>query len=246
MREIKDLTVYDSLYALGDTHGNNLQIVPHLLQTDKESNKCILHCGDFGVGFIKPQGEQDMLERLNKRLAKYRTTMYVIRGNHDDPAYFEGHHDYSHITLVKDHTTIELNLRGEKKVVYMNGGAVSVDRINRIPSKSYWWNEGVKALDEYQVGYIPSNIDIVITHTRPRGVFPVTKDGIEYWLLKDMALERDLDIELEVITDIFDALRSKNPQGFKHYYGHFHTSNFEKIGEVEHHLLDIDELKEIR
>jgi hypothetical protein len=248
MNSITDNHNYDVLYAVGDTHGENLAIAPMLLGNDTELKKCVLHVGDFGIGFSTRAGDNVAMIKLNARLSNYNIVMYAIRGNHDNPLYFndpEYKLEFSNIILVPDHTVLNLIIEGKDRVVYMNGGAVSVDRAHRVPSKSYWWNEGVNRLNNSELDEIPGNIDIVITHTRPKGVFPVNKKGIEHWLLKDMGLDRDLDIELGVITDIFDTINNKNKE-YQHFYGHFHASNLDIIKGVRHKLLNIKEICEIK
>ena len=251
MNYIDNSTNFDILYVLGDTHGENMKIAPHLIGDDKSLSKCILHCGDFGIGFSSVKGDVAMMERLNTRLKKYNTTMYVVRGNHDDPKWFNSsgtdteEHQFPNVILVPDHTILNLTIQDEAKVVYMNGGAISIDRCQRIPGRSYWWNENVTALSAKDLALIPDNLDIVITHTRPQGVFPINKNGIEHWLLKDMALDGDLDIELGVISDIFEAINAKNSE-YRHYYGHFHDSYTECIDGRWHSLLNICELREVR
>tara|TARA_R110000803_G_scaffold206817_1_gene274328 strand:- start:1325 stop:2071 length:747 start_codon:yes stop_codon:yes gene_type:complete len=248
MNYIDDKTKYDTLYTIGDTHGENLSIAPMLLGNDSELRKCVLHCGDFGIGFSSYVGDREMMRKLNRRMIKYNITLYAIRGNHDNPVYFndeKSHFGLSNVILVPDHTILNLIVEGKDKVVYLNGGAVSVDRVNRTPSKSYWWNEAVNRLSEHDLAGIPDNLDIVITHTRPKGVFPISKDNIKFWMEKDMSLERDLDIELDIISDIFDNINSKNPE-YQHFYGHFHTSNLDIIGDVKHKLLNIKEICEVR
>ena len=248
MNTITDNTNFDVLYALGDTHGENLAIAPMLLGNDEKLKKCVLHCGDFGIGFSTRTGDNVAMIKLNARLSRYNIVLYAIRGNHDNPVYFNNPKfelDFSNIILVPDHTILNLTIEGKDKVVYMNGGAISVDRTNRTPSKSYWWDEGVNSLSNSELDEIPNNIDIVITHTRPRGVFPVDKNNIEHWLLKDMGLDNDLEIELETISTIFNAINSRNTQ-YQHFYGHFHMSNTEYLHTNKHKLLNIKEICEIR
>ncbi len=92
----------------------NMKIAPTLLQkyhldNDKEV-KCILHVGDFGMGFTTLKGGITQLKRLNDRLKKYNTYLYVIRGNHDDPQYYNdevfkeetGINGFSNVKLLKD------------------------------------------------------------------------------------------------------------------------------------------------
>jgi len=113
----------------------------------------------------------------------------------------------------------------------------------RTPSKSYWGGEGVRRLSPKELKEIPK-VDIVLTHTRPAGVFPIDKDNIKGWLDRDYNLAYDLDKELSKITEVFEVLYKKNPKGFVHYYGHFHTSNIELFGVYKHQLLNINELIE--
>jgi predicted phosphodiesterase len=255
---IENDKVFDYLFVVGDTHGNNKQLASHLLPNlPQESKKAILHVGDFGVGFCRTvDGELEQLYMLNRRLMKHNVTLFVIRGNHDNvswfnnPAYMDrmiNSEMIENIVFIPDHTLLTLELEGKEKPVkiYCLGGAVSVDRTNRVPSKTYWWNEMVPDLPQQELDKIPKGIDIVLTHTRPQGVFPIDKNGIEHWLLRDMGLDYDLGVELGRITKVFDAI-NKNNTCYTHYYGHFHMSNVEHFGDIKHQLLNIDELIEVR
>ena len=257
MNEYKENNItFDILMVLGDTHGENMKIAPMILQkyhlaNDKET-KCILHVGDFGMGFISLKGEILQLVRLNERLKKYNTYLYVIRGNHDDPQYFNddvfkeenGINGFSNIKLLNDHTLLSLDINGESKKVYCIGGAYSVDRSQRTIGKSYWLDEKfvLPSLDERnKIG----DVDVVITHTRPTGIWPVEKSSISHWIMKDNQLYYDLDWESNDMKILFDSLKSNNTS-FKHYYGHFHNSNVEYFGEYKHECLNIDQLVEIK
>jgi hypothetical protein len=103
----------------------------------------------------------------------------------------------------------------------------------------------VPDLPQQELDKIPKGIDIVLTHTRPQGIFPIDKNGIKLWLLRDKNLEYDLDFELHRITKVFDAINKKNTC-YTHYYGHFHMSKVEHFGDIKHQLLNIDELIEVR
>lgn len=260
---VENQHTFDHLMVVGDTHGNNTQLAHHLLPNlPKEDKKAILHVGDFGIGFSTIRGDFDMMTHLNMKLKKANVFLYAIRGNHDDPEYFDISNDKYHslthlsnIVLVPDHSLLALgftpvsddgkSLRIVKRI-YCYGGAVSVDRCLRTVGKSYWGGEMVKEPTTKMLEEIPSDIDIILTHTRPEGVFPVSKDGIKGWMERDMALENDLNIELSRITRVFNVISIKNPQEMKHFYGHFHTSNSEHINNIKHQLLNIDELIEIR
>ena len=250
---IENHITFDYLFAVGDTHGKNLQLASHLLpNVPKESKKAILHVGDFGMGFSSHVGEIDNMAHLDKKLKKDNVWLYVIRGNHDNPAYFDSnnskHQDmdrFDNVILIPDHTLLSLQtVENNNLRIYCLGGAVSVDRTNRTPSKDYWWNEIVPDLPQQELDKIPKGIDIVLTHTRPQGIFPIDKNNIKLWLLRDKNLEYDLDFELDRITKVFDAINKKNTC-YTHYYGHFHMSNVEHFGDIKHQLLNIDELIEV-
>ena len=251
---------YDSLWFLGDTHGENMAIAPHLLRgkADREEKKAIVHVGDFGVGFCPTlDGEFDQLETLDVRLRSYNITLFVVRGNHDNPYFWNtketliqdcmNDNMIENIIFVPDHTllTIELKDRKEPVKIYCNGGAVSVDRINRTANRSYWWDEHFSIPSAKELAEIPNDLDVVVTHTRPTGVWPIDKNNIQYWLLRDMSLDRDLEVEGMNMKTMFDSIKEDNKK-FIHYYGHFHKSNTEFIGDVKHQALDIKELVEFR
>tara|TARA_R110000868_G_scaffold214309_1_gene464383 strand:- start:238 stop:1020 length:783 start_codon:yes stop_codon:yes gene_type:complete len=247
---------FNIVMVLGDTHGNNMNIAPILLQKYRLNNnketKCILQVGDFGMGFTKLNGEKIYLKRLNDRLKKYNTYLYVIRGNHDDPQYFNdevfkeknGINNFSNIKLLKDHTLLSLKINGDFKKVYCIGGAYSIDRSVRTQGDSYWSDEKfvLPSLDERnKIG----EVDVVITHTRPTGVWPLEKLAIQHWIMKDSQLYYDLDWESGDMKTLFDTLKSNNTS-FKHFYGHFHSSKVEYLGEFKHQCVGIDELVEVQ
>ena len=134
---------FDRLFFLGDTHGNNMQIAGHLIKNKAErfESKAIVHVGDFGIGFENTLDEEyRKLDKLNTRLMEHNVTLYVVRGNHDDPSWFDGtpFTVSGNIIFVQDHTllTIKLKDKGEPVKIYCNGGATSIDRTNRNDSRN--------------------------------------------------------------------------------------------------------------
>lgn len=249
--------------GLGDTHGHNMAIAPHLLMQygldNSDECKAILHVGDFGVGFIKLNGDKLELEKLNNRLSKYNTYLFVIRGNHDDPKFFNdndfkqenGFNDLSNIKLLNDHTLLTINVNGVDKNVYCNGGAYSIDRSDRIYNINYWVDEPFFITDDQLEELKGVKIDIILTHTRPAGVFPYVKGGFNEWVLVDHQLYFDLNDEADMLLKMFNAItnsdtNSDTSSDIHHLYGHFHTSNTEYSKGVKHQCLGISELIEIK
>ena len=163
---IENQIVFDHLLVVGDTHGNNKQLYSHLLPNiPKEEKKAILHCGDFGIGFSTHVGELDTMQHLDMKCKQNNVWLYVVRGNHDNPAYFDSNNlkcqdmaKFDNVVLIPDHTLLTLEFTDNiTKNIYCLGGAVSVDRILRTPSKGYWWNEIVPELTKQELDKIIKN-----------------------------------------------------------------------------------------
>ena len=70
-----------------------------------------------------------MFSTLNAVLRKINSVLYCIRGNHDDPSYFNDNIiNKSNVKLIKDYSIISV---GDKNILCI-GGAVSIDRKYRI------------------------------------------------------------------------------------------------------------------
>jgi len=240
--------------VIGDTHGNH-KLIAHRIKSLKLENEILLHVGDFGVGFAKSEHEDiEKMAYLNKTLKKFNSHCYVIRGNHDNPTFFQGNHNYSNLHLIPDYSVIEVN--GEK--VLMVGGAISVDRqprkddmrkwaIKGSDYATYWYDEGF-VLDKEKLEAM-TNIDYVITHSSPKFVFPINDFSnivdshgpfVQRFAWNDYSLKDDLNKERIELAEMYDIL-IKNNSIKKWFYGHFHTSKEELVGETNFVLLNCDE-----
>ena len=168
---------FDRLFFLGDTHGNNMQIAGHLIKGKAErfESKAIVHVGDFGIGFENTLDEEyRKLDKLNTRLMEHNVTLYVVRGNHDDPSWFDGMiYNNLNIVFLQDHTllTIKLKDKDEPVKIYCNGGAVSVDRTKG----TYFVDEKFTCPSETELLEIPTDLDVIVTHNRRYGSHNVGK-----------------------------------------------------------------------
>ena len=255
---------FEHLLFLGDTHGENMSIAPHLLNKTKiprTSRKAIVHVGDFGVGFCPSvDGELEQLYILNRRLMEHNVALFVIRGNHDnadwfnDPAYMNrmvNNEMIENIVFLPDHTLLTLELEGKEKPVkiYCNGGAISIDRTNRTQGRSYWRNEKFNCPSQEQLEEIPTDLDVIVTHNRPLGCHPtVYNASVMQWCLRDGQLDHDLKQEQIQMKRMFDSIRERNDSrnNIQHYFGHFHWNHRERIGDIAHITLAIKELTEFR
>ena len=91
---MKNYVVYREKYFLGDIHGEWSVILNHLRKVSdfdlaEKRNICYIQVGDFGIGYNKVEIEIRKLLVLNEELATRESDLFIIRGNHDDPEWFQ-------------------------------------------------------------------------------------------------------------------------------------------------------------
>ena len=261
-----------AVYAIGDLHGE-FNSLSYFVKTYNIENSIILVCGDVGMGFNKKGYYKQTFSALNKDLKKRNTYILFIRGNHDDPECFKTT-DYNtkFIKLIPDYTVIEvfnvddIKQEGESFNILAVGGAISIDRKQRIETnkryaleysrwhscsfeeamkkleqKCYWENEtpyfDYDILEEIKNNDI--KIEVVATHTCPHFCVPYTKDGIKGWLANDYNLEADIDHERQTMTNLYNKLVEDNHPLKEWVYGHYHFHATNEIDGVMFKLLDM-------
>lgn len=126
-------------YVIADIHGVFDRIIPFIKEFDY-SNCLIVVAGDCGFGFKLFKDYKDEFNLINKFLRKKNITMLMIRGNHDDPRYFnEEKIKLSNFKLIKDYSVISMYYEGDDEMLGLPkfsmlcvGGATSIDRTYRI------------------------------------------------------------------------------------------------------------------
>jgi DNA repair exonuclease SbcCD nuclease subunit len=223
---------------LGDIHGD-FDFVFYYINKNKIENCFIYQVGDFGVGFDK-KNDINNLTKLNNFLKERNIVMYVIRGNHDDPKFFNGDFKnyFSNLHLLSDYDVVQIdgfNILGI-------GGAISIDRKWRKDGVSYWSDELV-SFDIEKLKPI-EKIDIVVTHTSADFCEPNNKLGfgslVNSFALKDSDLYDDLHKERQIVTKIWDEIKNNNNPSLW-VYGHFHNSHSQIFDGTLFKLLDINE-----
>jgi len=238
------------MILLGDIHGR-LSIIINFVQKNDIDNENIIQVGDFGLGFDSYLTDIENLDKLNNILSKKNNKLYALKGNHDNPEFWNGHLDnkWSNIKLVKDYSILEI----EGYNILFVGGAISIDRKSRLKEMQMYASKGIKTdLYWFDEEFILNtdilsnleNIDIVITHTSPDFCFPINKFGfspiVEEYSLNDDNLKNDLLNERMLVTKMFNILSEKNNISMW-FYGHFHNSLYQNINECGFKLLGIDE-----
>jgi len=235
--------------TIGDTHGAFNYIRYNIKHLCIE-NVDMFHVGDFGVGFSNNDSRE--LDNLNSFLESKNIILHVIRGNHDNPLFFNGNFIMSNLKLHKDYTVVDVN--GDN--ILMVGGAISIDRKFRIDEMSRYknvkrnielhWPDEVFVLDEAKLSEF-RDIKYIITHSAPHFVDPINGFGrlthgplVEDFSKDDPYLKAELDEERQNITRMYDILKENNNIS-KWFYGHFHRHNITKYDDTDFIMLDINE-----
>lgn len=198
-------------FILGDNHGD-YDTLFEILDSRNIRDAIVIHVGDGHEGFAECGNE--ILKSLNQEFASRNIEYLSIRGNHCNPTYFEGQHLYSHLKLLPDYSCKTIN--GENWL--FAGGAVSVNRIDKIGTGQWWSHEDFR-LDEAKAG--PA--DVLVTHSGPSWIGP----GCSSPLIKAFvraeeefgtsSLIVDLKEERRRHDELFRLVRPKT-----WYLGHFH------------------------
>lgn len=247
-----------AVYVIADPHGF-WDVLKVKINTDENMRNCILIiAGDNGIGFARHETIMNQCELLNKTLANNNIICFMIRGNHDNPSYYDGNTiNMSNLHAIPDYTIISV---GDENILCV-GGAISIDRVARKADYMRRINclkEIYPFEDDFDVAkakIIPThyndetpifNIDVlenihtngiqishVVTHTAPRFAFQTDDEILAEWYKNDPTLEEDKHNERKVFTNIYAWLLSHEHPLKTWTYGHFHKHNDMNMGECK-------------
>jgi hypothetical protein len=182
----------NQFYLVGDFHGD-LEWASQVMRSAwKDGVKTIFQLGDFGVW----PGEfgKNYLDKLSK-LAVVRDIVWkVTLGNHEDYGQIDHLFMWGAVTEPQD-IRENITILGNKAQVFSEfglkfaslGGAVSIDRFDRVPGKSWWPQEKTTDQDVRnlaamfgQTGW--SQVDVLLTHDAPPEIptwYGFVKDDID-------------------------------------------------------------------
>lgn len=234
---------YDSVYVVGDIHGEFRKLVFDITYKYKIKNSVIIIAGDCGFGFNKPKYYNLIYQKIHKRLDIMNNLILCVRGNHDDPSYFNptDRFDFPKLKLLSDYTVLEAC----SKTILCIGGATSIDKSDRIDynnkmwkynsSKRAWWKEERPV--KIGMKHLPNKIDIIVSHESPIQFEPVVMRN------SDMNYETYLHIceDREYLGQVFLELHPKY-----WFYGHYHKTFSGSFGDTLYRGLDIEEFLQVR
>lgn len=220
------------LIFVGDIHGDFRKMIWKATEQYEIKGADIVVLGDFGVGFDNRL--KNDYKRALKKIEKFDLEIYTIRGNHDNPDFFNGKKEeellelYPKIHFLKDHTLYKI----AGKDIYTVGGGGSTDISNRTPEKN-WWKE--EYIEEIPLKDIPKYSDIIISHEAPLSFEPVISRFPE---TPEEQYEKILKGR-RFLEDVLKECRCKY-----WFYGHYHSHYSGSYGEVLYRGLEIQEFYE--
>ena len=263
MRNQKIQNMYEfpdaqSIVVSGDIHGDFKELVYKCCVQYGMADTVIIVAGDCGFGFEKSGYYENLYKRCRDRLAKANNWLLFVRGNHDNPAYFNSQPiKHRRWMTLPDYSVVKACGHN----ILCVGGATSIDRTYRMNSKHfhfqkpdapftpnvYWPNER-PVYDQTKLDAINEvcAIDTVITHTSPSFCELSSHQGLQTWAIRDEDLLDDVKHERKVMDDLYAYLYSKNHPLCHWFYGHFHQSWHCEIDSVQYNMLDCMELREVR
>lgn len=230
---------YKNLCIVGDIHGEFRELVWNITQKGLKDTAFIV-AGDFGLGFYKRGYYDTVYLKIKDRLSKNGNCILGVRGNHDNPEYFDPESeelfiDYPEFKALPDYTRLYW---GDREILVI-GGATSVDKTWRLKEESksgnkLWW-ENERPLKD--LSRINLKEDIIISHECPLCLGPV--------LVRDNMM--DLETYHNILEDrkYFDkVIKESRPNNY--YFGHYHKSSSGNWGDTLWRGLDINEIIEVR
>ena len=118
-----------SVLVSGDIHGEFNQLVHKLCVQYAMRDTLLIVAGDCGFGFDNPGYYDEMVKKNSRRMSEANNWIVFVRGNHDNPAYFDGEtFRHRRFIAVPDYSIIQAC----GHTILCVGGAISIDRLYRM------------------------------------------------------------------------------------------------------------------
>ena len=218
-------------YLLGDHHSNYDDLIRALLRRGLRGCR-LIHVGDGEEGY-PDSWDEETPEQLDNAFASLDIQYFSIRGNHSNPHVFDGSVNLPNFHLLPDYSRLEL----DGQTWLFVGGAVSVNRLDREPRKTWWIGEEM-ILDKTRA--LPA--DVLVTHAGPSWLTPPRSQLVKSYAAAEAAigtstLMRELRDEAARHDRLFELVRPK-----RWYFGHHHHSATHQHGGCTIRQLGLAEL----
>lgn len=221
-----------SAWVCGDIHGE-LSVLQVALRDslmyrkrnakvtgEKVDEAHMILLGDVGLGFPDDPAGEALVRKMNRLAEMFRTTVYLIRGNHDNPAVWDSARNSASLPQQDDaHPRVvflqdgPILVNGRRFLVI--GGAASADVEFREPGRDWWEEEGVRVQSAFLGGGDMTGYYGILSHAGPRPSIVNPELPAMFLAAKDA-----IDREQVVLEYIGNALV---PSVW--YHGHYHRNN---------------------
>lgn len=235
------LDSHRSVTLLGDVHGDWLATRRGLEASSKAGIPVILSVGDFGIGpwpgddWLREQGHGSFMEDVDGWLRHGGCWLLITPGNHENYDTIEASpRDERGWHVLGDRVrALPRGARWGMRGVRFGslGGAVSVDKTNRVAHRSWWPQETITRSDVAALGVEP--LDVLITHEVPAGVGVTSTMLLPRWVVEEAEEGRSL---------VRDAVESTRPTVV--VSGHWHQRRTETLRLPDAHVVRCDVLRE--
>lgn len=211
------------IHFMGDIHGT----LKPILEWNQRHTRCsLIQVGDFNIGY--PFISLEKLQMLSLFLERRFNKLFIIRGNHDDPSWFDGRQIGETIRLIPDNHV--LNIKGRR--IFVCGGGISVDRVfstkntqlRHFEKEAFHWDGSLP---------IAHTVDMVVTHAAGSWTArPIDTAFMSVFYKEDATLRASIVQERADIDKLMAAVLESQPHCHKWIHGHLHTP-------MEHHISGI-------
>jgi signal recognition particle subunit SEC65 len=200
-------------------------------------NTVVIVSGNCGIGMKSKKYYEDTFAELDKILAANNCYIFFVRGNNDDPSYFDGKViDFEHVKTLPDYSVVAL----KNYNCLCIGGSVSIDKEWKLSQeeqfgkKMYWENEA-PIFDEKKLEDILNEfrISCVITSTAPTFVYPGTNSfKRSKWFSNDKAILKEFNKERKTMDKIYEKLMDCEHKPYLWFYGRFKLQQNNKTNDI--------------
>lgn len=217
--------------------GRKLKASFSRLSFNNYDNTLIIVSGNCGIGMKSKKYYEDTFAELDKVLAANNSYIFFVRGNNDDPSYFENKAiDFEHVKTLPDYSVVVL----KNYNCLCIGGSVSIDKEWKLSqekqfgTKMFWENEAPifdeKKLDEILNEF---NISCVVTSTAPTFVYPGTNSfKRSKWFSNDKTILKEFNKERKTIDKIYEKIMDCEHKPYLWFYGRFKLQQTSKTNDI--------------
>ncbi len=240
-----------SVVVCGDIHGDFHTLTYKMCIQYQMTDTLLIVAGDCGFGFDKPAYYEQVYNKDAVRLRKANNWIAFVRGNHDNPAYFnEERIACKRWRTVPDYSVI--SACGHN--ILCIGGAISIDREYRLKKQvrcalsqtGYYWPDEAPVFLKEAIDSLTLPIDTVVTHTAPSFCEKQDHAFLYEWAEMDPTLLDNVAAERQTMDCIYECIKQTELPVQNWIYGHFHESWTSFIDGIRFKMLDIMEFYEIR